>query len=475
VTSSGPPIHLREAAAADRERVRAFYVASGHSGLLAPADRLLVAERGSEIVGAVRLCVEEGVQVLRTMRVHPDLQRQGLGRRMLLHFETMLAGAECYCLPYAHLERFYGTIGFARVEPDALPPHLAARLGGYLRERPNAIAMRRPVTRALLALSTARLRLRRMAPADADEFERQWNQPEVGRYLWDGQPVPRARVEEVIASSADTFAARGFGLWTVTLAADGRVAGFCGLRVEESTGRVELLYAFDAAWWGRGLATEAARAVLADAFTRPGLSAIYAGTNPNNRASSRVLDALGMRRVGVRQTPREELLIYARERPYDPATSMEPPSARARLATQLEGLALLLGDAGAEALRRPSPSGKWSAHDNLAHIARQHEVFLERVRRILAEDAPALPQYRAEDDAAWPAWRALSTEEVRGRLHALRAELLRVVERLSPAELGRSGVHSRFGALSLAAWLEFFLVHEAHHLYTILRRARGID
>lgn len=137
---------LRESAPHERERVREFYVACGHSGATAPADRVLVAEIDGHVAGAVRLCVEEGVQVLRTMRVRPDVQRRGIGRAMLRRFATMLADAECFCLPYAHLDSFYGAIGFERVAPEALPPHLAARLETYRRERPgtSVIAMRRP-------------------------------------------------------------------------------------------------------------------------------------------------------------------------------------------------------------------------------------------------------------------------------------------------------------------------------------------
>jgi uncharacterized damage-inducible protein DinB len=146
-----------------------------------------------------------------------------------------------------------------------------------------------------------------------------------------------------------------------------------------------------------------------------------------------------------------------------------------RLASQLEALPTVLGQAAAEELRRRPASGKWSVHENLAHLARHHDVFLQRLRRILDEASPVLPQYRAEDDPLWPQWAALPTDEVLARLQSLRAELVASVERLSEAELARTGVHSRFGPLSLAAWIEFFLVHEAHHLYTMFKRARGDD
>ena len=139
-------VSLRESGPQDRERVREFYLACGNSGAMGSADRVLVAEIEGHIAAAVRLCVEEGVQVLRTMRVRPDVQQRGIGRAMLRRFVTMLADADCFCLPYAHLVSFYGEIGFAPVAPEALPPHLAARLATYQRERPgvSVIAMRRP-------------------------------------------------------------------------------------------------------------------------------------------------------------------------------------------------------------------------------------------------------------------------------------------------------------------------------------------
>jgi pimeloyl-ACP methyl ester carboxylesterase/N-acetylglutamate synthase-like GNAT family acetyltransferase len=137
-------VAVREATPSEGERVRAFYQAAGYAGSIGPDDRVLVAVREGEILGAVRLCREQGVQVLRTMRVRPDAQRRGLGRTMLRRFVTLLAEPECYCLPYAHLEAFYGEIGFERVAPAALPPHLAERLAGYQRDRPHVIAMRRP-------------------------------------------------------------------------------------------------------------------------------------------------------------------------------------------------------------------------------------------------------------------------------------------------------------------------------------------
>lgn len=139
-----------------------------------------------------------------------------------------------------------------------------------------------------------------------------------------------------------------------------------------------------------------------------------------------------------------------------------------RLETQLEVMPVLLSGATPEAIMARTASGEWSAHENLAHLARHHAVFLERLHRILGESAPQLGRYRAEEDSAWPEWSCLPTAEVLSRLKALRAEIIRLIRGLSQAEASRVGIHPLFGEMSLALWVEFFLLHEAHHLYVVM-------
>jgi uncharacterized damage-inducible protein DinB len=122
-----------------------------------------------------------------------------------------------------------------------------------------------------------------------------------------------------------------------------------------------------------------------------------------------------------------------------------------------------------EAILQPPASGKWSANEHLAHLARYHEIFLERVDRILKEDKPAFTRYRAEEDAEWERWRRLAYKEIAAELAAGRERLTTLLKSLSDSDYERIGVHSKFGAMPLALWLEFFLVHEAHHLYTVLQ------
>jgi uncharacterized damage-inducible protein DinB len=113
--------------------------------------------------------------------------------------------------------------------------------------------------------------------------------------------------------------------------------------------------------------------------------------------------------------------------------------------------------------------GKWSAHEQLAHLARYHQIFLQRIERILSEQAPAFSRYCAEEDPEWTTWSGLPTQQVLARLSSMRTKLMARLRSLTEGDFKRTGVHPKFGAMSLSLWLEFFLVHEAHHLYVVLQ------
>jgi hypothetical protein len=143
-----------------------------------------------------------------------------------------------------------------------------------------------------------------------------------------------------------------------------------------------------------------------------------------------------------------------------------------RLKTQLASVEVLFAGASPAQIDRRPASGKWSARENLAHIGRYHEVFLERVGRILAETSPQFARYRAEEDPGWQEWASRPFEEIRNQLTALRLKLIDRITALQSSDYARLGIHSKFGEMTLSLWLEFFLVHEAHQLYVILQRLR---
>ena len=144
-------------------------------------------------------------------------------------------------------------------------------------------------------LASDRLRLRPFASDDESALLALFNIPEVRRYLWDDLPVSRATVAETIAWTRTALHRDGLGHFTLRLAEEPeRVRGFAGLRPFGEPERIELLYALEPRLWGRGLATEAAQALLAYGFARLDLAEIFAGADPPNTASFRVMERLGM-------------------------------------------------------------------------------------------------------------------------------------------------------------------------------------
>jgi RimJ/RimL family protein N-acetyltransferase len=156
--------------------------------------------------------------------------------------------------------------------------------------------------------ATARLRLRAVVPGDLDVLYELWTDPNVRRWLWDDVAITRDVARAAIDASVASFRTDGFGLFLVNHAAADGVVGFCGLR--RDGGDLELLYALAPAMWGFGYATEAAAAVLRDAFGRVRVPRVVARTDVPNAASIRVLERLGMRRVGHEPGPHGPLLAF---------------------------------------------------------------------------------------------------------------------------------------------------------------------
>jgi predicted N-acetyltransferase YhbS len=140
------PGSLRSRALADRERDRAiaFLRQQRYAHAVGPRDRFFVAELADEVVAVVRLCREEGVLVLRGMRVRSDLQRQGIGTQLLAELEKAIGAETCYCIAYRWLIAFYGQIGFRPSSADETPQFLVERHAGYVAAGQEAVLLLRP-------------------------------------------------------------------------------------------------------------------------------------------------------------------------------------------------------------------------------------------------------------------------------------------------------------------------------------------
>ena len=147
-----------------------------------------------------------------------------------------------------------------------------------------------------LALQTSRLSLRPVLPRDTAMLHQLWTDPAVRRFLWDDAVIPVTTAASVTSASANDFATRRYGLWSLYTRGDQpKLAGFCGLRSEGIGEAPELLFGLQPAFWRQGLALEAARAVVAYGFDTLGIPRIIAATDAPNERSARTLTALGMR------------------------------------------------------------------------------------------------------------------------------------------------------------------------------------
>jgi GNAT superfamily N-acetyltransferase len=120
-----------------------FYKTMRYDGFVSEADLTLAAKVDGRLAGAVRLCHEAGVIVLRGMQVDPAFQRKGIGHFLLTQCLPYLDRGRAYCLPYAHLVEFYLQGGFVLAPPDSLPPFLAARLARHVLSGQRVLAMQR--------------------------------------------------------------------------------------------------------------------------------------------------------------------------------------------------------------------------------------------------------------------------------------------------------------------------------------------
>lgn len=144
-------------------------------------------------------------------------------------------------------------------------------------------------------LATERLTLRPLVHDDVPALHYFHNDPEVRRYLWDNQQVSTETVTAIVLESEACFRDLGAGFFAIEMReCPGELVGFCGFRRFEDGEQPELLYGILPAYWGKGLVTEAARAVLTHGFEQCGMSCVIAATDTPNQASVRVLQRLGM-------------------------------------------------------------------------------------------------------------------------------------------------------------------------------------
>lgn len=124
-----------------------------------------------------------------------------------------------------------------------------------------------------------------------------------------------------------------------------------------------------------------------------------------------------------------------------------------------------------EQVRRQVIMGKWSIFENIVHLQTYQHIFIKRVKQILEENNPQFSSYTAESDPAFLDSCTMSTREIIQDLIGTRKDIHLEMAQFKDEDFSKTGQHPAFGQMNLSQWLNFFLLHEAHHLFTIFKLA----
>jgi len=147
-----------------------------------------------------------------------------------------------------------------------------------------------------IILETPRLILRHQVPADLDDLWALYCDPEITKYIPDAPRTREEAREELEWHMNGHPRNPELGLWATIHKETGKFIGRCGLLpwTIEDQQEVEVAYTIARSYWGHGLATEAAQAILQYGFEILNLSRLVSLIEPENIASQRVAEKIGM-------------------------------------------------------------------------------------------------------------------------------------------------------------------------------------
>lgn len=160
-------------------------------------------------------------------------------------------------------------------------------------------------------LQSQRLILRAFCEEDLDAYAEMCADPEVMRYIGNGQTLSRFEAWRSMAMMLGHWQLRGYGMWAVEERHSRVIIGRIGCWQPEGWPGFEIGWMLQRAYWGCGYATEAARVAMAHAFGELQQSHVISLIRPDNSASRRVAEKLGEKLAGTTEIFGNQALIYA--------------------------------------------------------------------------------------------------------------------------------------------------------------------
>ncbi len=122
-----------------------------------------------------------------------------------------------------------------------------------------------------------------------------------------------------------------------------------------------------------------------------------------------------------------------------------------------------------EMIRRQVNPGKWSVFENIVHLQTYQHTFISRIKQLLDGSNPSFSRYTAEADPLFADNCHKTVREIMQDLLGIRKQMLAEVSLFPESDFNKTAVHPAYGKMNLGQWLNFFLLHEAHHMFTIFK------
>ncbi|MET0753512.1 MAG: GNAT family N-acetyltransferase [Pyrinomonadaceae bacterium] len=145
-------------------------------------------------------------------------------------------------------------------------------------------------------IETKRLLLRMYKPEELEIVYKMLADKDVTRFYPPGFSIAREDVLASLPRRLERWRERGFAQLGVFEKENENLIGYCGLQYFDDTPEVEIYYGFFKNSWGKGFATESAKAMLRFGFEETNLDEIVAGTHPDNFASQKVLTNISLKK-----------------------------------------------------------------------------------------------------------------------------------------------------------------------------------
>lgn len=145
-----------------------------------------------------------------------------------------------------------------------------------------------------------------------------------------------------------------------------------------------------------------------------------------------------------------------------------------RLKFQHNTISELISACREDRLKTRQDPTKWSAFEQVVHLVAYQPTFRRRLDEILKTSSPVFERYTADNDPLFHEYLLKPLNELLSILSEDRSAINDLILSLTDEQLELTGRHQKYGLLTVTGWTEFFLLHEAHHLFAIFMLTKTV-